>query len=408
MKVLFLHMFPLFGNGSGVFLRELSNKLKDGHEIAIVAPDDHKLPGITHYKVNPPQNGVFVGNPELPGAKPFSEMSGQELGDIYSSYLWAAIHAASDFKPDVIHVFHTAFLPGVARTLKSIFGIPYIITTHGSDLHYMEKDRRFVGLVKDANQHARMITANSSFTKQWYLRMFGQSLRPKSTVVVGGVNLDHYKKDPNHIALINKLYNFTDDQKVVLFTGRLTKQKGVIHLVRAAKQIKGTVLIVGDGPERETIKQEIEKKKITNVILAGYINSNKNELYHAYYERADVYVAPSTWDEPLGLTILEAMAARTPVVATKKGGIVSIINDKVNGYLVRVRSSEEIAEKVNTLLENDKLRAKIGEKAYKTIVEKFSWDSIARRFEKVYNEAAGKSKQTDLPIESFFKQVFTA
>jgi glycosyltransferase involved in cell wall biosynthesis len=405
MKILYLFNFPLYGNGSASFLRELSAQLKDKHEIAIMAPDSRKLPGIKHYVVKPPQDGVFVGHPELPGAKKFKEMDGRELGEIYTTYLWSTIQAVNDFKPDVIHAFHTTYLPSIARLIKSFFGTKYIITTHGSDLEYFEQDKRFVGLMKDANKQARFITACSDFTKKWYVRMYGEALKRKTSTIVGGVNLDHYKKDPEQIAKINNLYNL-HDKKVVLFTGRLTKHKGVAYLIKAAKDIKGTVLIIGDGPERANLEEEIKKNKLTNVIMTGYI-PNKEPIYHAFYERADVYVAPSTWDEPLGLTIIEAMAAHTPVVATKKGGILSIISDRVNGYLVPSRNASAIAKEVNMLLENDKLRAKIGALAYQTVSEKFSWRKIALKFEKQYEELVGKNwKREILPIERFFKWVF--
>lgn len=405
MKILYLFNFPLYGNGSASFLRELTAQLKDKHDIAVLSPDKRKLDGVKHYVVHAPQEGVFVGHPELPGAKKFKDMDGRELGEIYTTYLWSTIQAVNEFKPDVIHVFHTAYLPSIARLIKSFFGTKYIITTHGSDLSYFEEDKRFVGLMKDANRQARFITACSDFTKKWYTKMFGDALKRKTSTIVGGVNLDHYKKDPAQIEKINDMYNL-HDKKVVLFTGRLTKHKGVSYLIRAAKDIDGTVLIIGDGPERANLEAEIKKRNLTNVIMTGYIE-NKHPIYHAFYERADVYVAPSTWDEPLGLTIIEAMAAHTPVVATKKGGILSIINDKVNGFLVPSRNAAAIAGEVNKLLANDNLRQKIGAAAYTTVAEKFSWKKIALKFEKQYEEMVGKNwKREVLPIERFFNWVF--
>ena len=207
MRIMFLYMFPLWGNGSGAYLRALALKLaKRGHSIAIVAPDKRTLPGIKHYVVNAPI-GVFVGHPELPKSKKFEDMNGKELGLIYASYLKATIEAVADFNPEIIHVFHTAFLPGIARVIKILFGIKFIITTHGSDLNYLVKDRRFMGLIDDANKVARFITANSDFTRKWYLELFGDYLRSKTSVIMGGVNLEDYQKDPKDIEIINKTYN---------------------------------------------------------------------------------------------------------------------------------------------------------------------------------------------------------
>lgn len=386
MRILFLYMFPLWGNGSGSYLRALSHQLVErGHEIAIVAPDKRELAGVKHYVVNPPQMGVFAGHPELPKAKKFEDMSGKELGEIYASYLKSTVQAVSDFNPEIIHVFHTAFLPGIARIVKILFGIKFIITTHGSDLNYLVKDRRFVGLINDANKVARFITANSEFTRKWYLNMFGDYLRPKSTVIMGGVNIEDYKRDPKEIDIINKRYNL-NGKKVVLFTGRLTKHKGAIYLVKAAPFIKGIVIIAGDGPERKTLEEEIKKEKIKNVIMVGYIPTGGKRLFHAFYERADVYICPSTWDEPLGLTILEAMAAHTPVLATEKGGVVSLIQDKVNGFFIRPRNSSHIAEIVNMLFADDNLRKKIADAAYDTVTQHFTWAKIANEYENIYKQ----------------------
>ncbi len=386
MRILFLYPFPLWGNGSGEFLRKLTSQFVDrGHEIAIVSPDKRKLQSIKHYVVNSPQNGVFISHPEWPKARKFSDMNGQELGEIYTSYLKTSIEAVASFNPEIIHVFHTAFLPSIARTLKVLFGIKFIITTHGSDLEYLTKDRRFMGLINDANRVARYITAVSEHTRKQYLTMFGYNLKRKTKVIMGGVDVSNFKKDEKKIDQINKKYKLSGE-KVVLYTGRLTKSKGVNYLVKAAKDIRGTVLIVGGGQEKENLKALIEKENLKNVIMTGYIKPDKSGIFHSFYERADVYVSPSVWEEPFGLTILEAMAAETPVVATKKGGMLSVIKDGENGFFVRARNSKQIAEVVNKLLLDDNLRQKVSQNAKKTVMDKFTWEKIATQFEEIYKK----------------------
>jgi glycosyltransferase involved in cell wall biosynthesis len=407
MRILFLYHFPMWGNGSGAFLRELTAELiKRGHTIGVVAPDKRKLPGVKHYVAHPPQMGVFVGHPELPKAKKFGDMDGKELGDIYLSYFKVTLEAVSDFKPDVIHVFHIPFLPEIARIIKVLFGIKYIITTHGSDLSFLAKDKRYIPLLHEANRAATAITANSDFVKLWFLRLFGEDTRKKTSVIVGGVNLEHYKRETKHINEINRKYNLKG-KNVVLFTGRLTQHKGVIYLAKAAQKMNNAVVvIVGDGPERKEIEAFVKKKGLPNVVFTGYINTT-NPMFHAFYERADIFVSPSVWDEPLGLTILEAMAAKTPVIATRKGGVVTMINEGVNGFLVRARNSSEIADTVNLLLADEKLRLKMGNAAYKTVVERFSWDKIAGRFEKLYEGARGKEKVDAGPMDELLTKIFT-
>lgn len=386
MRILFLYMFPLAGNGSASYLRALCAQLIErGHTVAIVSPDKKRqFPGVKHYIVNPPLNGVFHGHPELPGAKRFADMNGQELGAIYVSYLKTGIEAVADFNPEIVHAFHTVFLPQIGRVIKLLFGIRLIITTHGSDLQYLAEDRRLNGLIKDATRFAAAITANSDFTKKLFLELFGQSLKKKTKVIPGGVNLEEFKGSEKYLKDINRKYRLRD-QKVVLFTGRLIKSKGIEYLVKAASMIHGKIIIVGDGPERKNLEALAKKRGLKNVIFAGY--TDKKQYLHAFYERADVYVSPTAW-EGFGLTLLEAMAAHTPVIATKKGGVVSIIKNGVDGFLVSPRSPREIAETVNRILDDDQLEKKISEEAYKTVVNKFTWKKIADEYEKLYKEYA--------------------
>jgi len=388
MRVLYLYMFPLWGNGSGNWLRRLVASLKENYKddfkAAIIAPDFRHLRKrqARIYRLKPPITGVFVGNPELPGAKKYSKFTPREMMKVYNYYVMRTAKAIESFKPDLIHCFHTAFLPPVARQLSHFYKIPFVIMTHGSDLYYFKEDNRWKSLVRDASLKAKFITANSNFTRQWYLDMFGHDLYKKMKTIPAGIsnNVD-FNKD---VSWIDKKLNFKHD-KMVLFTGRLTVHKGVEYLIKAAREIKAEVVIAGDGPEKKYLESLITKYKLTNVHMVGYFSS-KLDTINDYYLRADVYVAPSVWDEPLGLVILEAMVHHTPVVVSRKGGVTTLVKDGYNGFLIRPRSPKLIAEKVNLLLSDDKLRKKMGEKAYKTVVEKFSWDKISTKFYNLYDK----------------------
>lgn len=395
-------MFPLWGNGSGAFLRDLAKQLiKNGHTIGIVAPERRKFDGCKQYNVPVPQMGVFVGNPELPNVKKYEDMDGEELNEIYMTYLRTSIKAVKDFQPEIIHVFHTAFLPLVARMIKVLYGIKFIITTHGSDLHYLARDRRLYGVINDSVRVARFVTANSNFTRTWFLKMFGPQYSFKTRTIPGGVNISDFEnRDDEMLKQIDKKYNLTG-KKVVLFTGRLTVHKGVEYLIKAARKINGEVIILGDGPERKYLEELIKKYNLKNTKILGYMPPKQGMKYREFYRRADVYVAPSVWDEPLGLVILEAMAAGTPVIVTRKGGITSIVKDGYNGFLVRARNSEEIAEKVNMLLENEALRHKMAQKARQTIEEKFTWEEVATKFEHIYSKFRYTTKEYFQHLQAF-------
>ena len=397
LRIMFLYMFPLWGNGSGAWLRALAGEMvKDGHQVSIVAPEKRKLQGIKHYNVPVPQMGVFVGNPELPGAKRYQDMNGVELGKIYTSYVDAILPAVKEFQPEIIHVFHTAFLPAVARVVKILYGIRFIVTTHGSDLHYLVQDGRLIGMIKDALRVSGVITANSAFTRRWFLKMFGAEWERKLRTIPGGVYIDDYRRDEDKCRAIDKKYGLTG-KKVVLFTGRLTVHKGVEYLIKAACHIDGEVLILGDGPDRQRLERLIKINKLKNCRILGYMKPTETLGFHAFYGRADVYVAPSTWKEPLGLVILEAMAAKTPVISTRAGGVTSLIKDGHNGFLVHARNAKEIATKVNQLLADDDLRHKMAQRSYELVLKKFTWDRIADCFERIYiNYASSTSEYLSL------------
>jgi glycosyltransferase involved in cell wall biosynthesis len=175
----------------------------------------------------------------------------------------------------------------------------------------------------------------------------------------------------------------------VLFAGKLTKYKGVDYLIGAAKKIDGEIIILGDGPELPKLKEKAQQMGLTNVHWVGHLGAGIKKLA-PYYSRADVFVAPSVWDEPLGLVILEAMSCNTPVVVTRKGGIPLAVKDGYNGFFVRPRNSQEIVEKVNQLLDNPDLRKKMGDNARKSVEEKFSWSLIAHKFELSYKHYSKK------------------
>lgn len=392
MKILFLYDFPLWGSGSGTYIRNLIQELvKLNHKIGIICPEERRFleDKIKQYKVTPPQIPVFVGHPELKTAKRYSELTEKEITEIYKSYLDTTLDAVANFEPDLIHVQHLSLISWIARYINSLKNIKYIITSHGSCLYSILADKRYLSLCKDAVRKASAITVVSGDTRTKFLEVFGIEYTKNIHVIPGGIDMSFYPPKLD-ISSIDEKYNLKD-KKVVLFTGRLISHKGAKYLVKAAKDIKGEVILIGEGPEKEYLSSLIAKEHLNNVHLAGYLSGQ--ELIDFYY-RADVFVAPSVWDEPLGLTILEAMASKTPVIATRKGGIPLLVKDKYNGLFVSSRNSKMIAENCNKLLENEELRQKLGENARKTVEEKFNWKKIALKFHRLYKKIGNSRRNS--------------
>ncbi len=389
MKILQLLIFPLWGSGSGTYTRKLSEKLVEaGEKVAIVCPEERKLKNIKIYNVQMPFKVAFTGHPEWPNCKKYSELEDKEITQVLEKFWSSTKKAIEEFKPDIIHVQHVSFLLWITNYIKAIYGIPYIITSHGTGLLNVSLDRRYFPLTKDALSRANVIVCVSGDTRKWLLKIYSKNIQNKTRIIPGGVDLESWPRDAK-IKIIEKKYNLTG-KKIVIFSGKLTKPKGIEYLIKAARQIKAEIFILGGGDEKEGLEKLAKKLRLKNVHFLGYFGKEYIEELREFYRLADVVVVPSVWDEPLGLVILEAMASSTPVVASKKGGIPLAVKNNVNGFLVRARSSKAIVKAVNLILKDKALEQRMALEARKTVEEKFDWRLIAEKFI-AYYEAAYKN-----------------
>lgn len=387
-KVLFLQAFPLWGCGSGTYARELASRINEYRNIktAMVCPESkEKIAGLKIYPLELPFPVAFTGHPEWPVCKLYKDLTPKEISQVFNFFLRSVVRAVDDFQPDLIHVQHFSLLLWVANFIKSLYGINFIATAHGTGVLAASQNKVFVSPSQDALRKTKKIVAVSGDTKRWLLETFGKEFSHKIRIIPGGINIERFPLEKK-IKIIDKRYKLKN-KKVILFTGKLTPQKGVQYLLKAAKDIKGHVYIIGDGPEMKNLEDLSYKLNLGNVHFLGYMGDDKKEEFKEFYYRADVFVIPSVWDEPLGLVILEAMSCKTPVVATRKGGIPLVVKNGINGFLVRPRSSQQIAEAVNKLLANDELRKKMGEAARQTVEKKFTWKKVAQKYIRVYKQA---------------------
>lgn len=385
-RVLFLYDFPIHGGGSGAYVKYLMLRLSEayGYQLGIVRPDIETIsPKIQHFPIIVPQVPVYLGRPGLEGAKKYSDLSSQEIADLYAGYIKGLSLAVESFKPDIIHCHHIMINSWATRFARSMYGTKIILTSHGSCLQAIAKDRRYFRMTRDAMRAAQAVTVVSGDTRAKLLKMFGPDMAAKTRTIPGGIRLSLFPaRRPNVDALREKLG--LRGQKVALFTGRLITEKGVEYFVKAAKHIHGTVIIAGDGPQRQHLEEMIKQMNLGNVVMLPFVK--KYEEFLDLYYIADTFVSPAVWDEPLGLTILEAMASKTPPIVTRRGGVVMAVKDGTTGLFVRSRNSTEIANAVNKIFDNPALAEKIGERARKLVEERFTWTQIAERFDKLYQD----------------------
>lgn len=385
MKILFLAKFPLFGNGSGNYTRKLGEQLiKEGYEVAIAAPEKQSIKGLKNYQIRPFKKAVFESHPEWKRAKRYINLPSKDISRIYLSYFHQIIQVVEEFQPDIIHVNHCFYLTWIANYIKSVYRTAFVVTAHGTEILQVTKDQRFRRLTTQALQASTAVIAVSPHTKKWLLKVFkGSGLNRKIKVITGGIDFESWPKNAP-IKIINNKYKITD-KKIIIFVGRLTKEKGIEYLIKAAKKIKAEIFIIGGGCEKKYLMDYARKKEATNIHFLGYFGKEYIEELREFYCKADVLVLPSVVDESLGLVLLEAMACETPVVASKKGGIPLAVKDKINGYLIRARSSKQIAEKVNILLNDKNKRDQMGESARRLVEEKFSWQALSPKITKLYD-----------------------
>jgi glycosyltransferase involved in cell wall biosynthesis len=181
-----------------------------------------------------------------------------------------------------------------------------------------------------------------------------------------------------------------EGSKVVGVVARLDLQKGFEYLLQAARELCQTfpdlrIVIAGDGADRNAIEDLIQQYGLqSSVILAGQ-QSNMPAVYAAM----DIFVLPSL-NEGLPMTVLEAMAASKPVIATRVGAIPDVIQDGENGLLVAPKDSEGLRNAIASLLADPERRRRLGDQAHTWVSGNYTSEAMALRYREMYEEVLGK------------------
>jgi glycogen synthase len=296
------------------------------------------------------------------------------------------------------HTWYTHF-GGIIAKLG--YGIPLVITTHSLEpLRPWKREQLGRGydlstwVEKTALEMADVLIAVSQGMRTDILRLFDIT-EDKVKVIYNGIDTHEYRPVNTKDGLTK--YGVDPDTPYVLFFGRVTRQKGIIHLVNAIKYLDENVQVVlcAGQPDTEDIGREMEEKvqaiqaKRKNVVwIREWVsNSPKIELY----SHAAVFCCPSIY-EPFGIINLEAMACATPVVGSAVGGIKEIIDHGKTGFLVELEQqqdspfeavnpdkfSRDLAENINKIVADENLQQAMGQASRERAVQMFSWQAIAQ------------------------------
>lgn len=187
-----------------------------------------------------------------------------------------------------------------------------------------------------------------------------------------------------------------EDKIVILYIGRLIQQKGLECLIKAfarvlQENLQIFLIIVGEGPLKNTLKSLVNELKIgNNIIFLGAIPYDQIHEIHAI---SDITVLPSiptkNWMEQFGYVLIEAMACGKPIVASRSGAIPEIVIDNETGFLVEPGNISDLAEKISLLASDSKLREKMGYKGRVRVEKNFSYEVIIPKIKKLYYSIGG-------------------
>jgi starch synthase len=316
---------------------------------------------------------------------------------------------------DLIHC-HTWYTHLAGCLLKQLLGAPLVLTTHSLEPHRPWKaDQLGPGyqvstwVEKTAYQNADGVIAVSRAMKTDVQELYGVS--PERTrVIYNGIDVNQYQPTFNPEVL--RLYHIDPDRPYVLFVGRITHQKGILHLLKAIEYFQAGVQVVlcAAGPDTPEIGRETAARIEALQAQAGkkivWISTFvPQDQVIPLYSHAALFICPSIY-EPFGIINLEAMACGTPVVASAVGGIKEVVLPGETGLLVPLdlkslddpkagtaqRFAQDLAAAVNQLLDNPDLRREMGIKARQRVVDEFSWTSIARQTLEFYRELTGEKE----------------
>jgi len=315
--------------------------------------------------------------------------------------------AARDF--DIIHC-HTWYTHFAGCLLKQMYKTPLVLTTHSLEPQRSWKEEQLgaayhvsTWLEKTAYETADGVIAVSEFMKKTVHDIYQVPMN-KIHVIHNAIDVNLYK--PTCAPSLLADFKIQPDKPFILFVGRITRQKGIVHLINAIQYLipDTQVVLCASSPDTDELKREIAET------IRAARTKTKNEIVWIdrslpvdhlvpLYSQASVFVCPSIY-EPFGLINLEAMACGTPVVSSKVGGIPEIVDHGETGLLVPFvqkdyrnfepkdpgRFSMDLAEAINSLLMSPKTITIMGKKARQKVKKSFHWKSVAQQTLEFYKE----------------------
>lgn len=359
------------------------------------------------------------GNLHVRGQEPWSEITNGTEGK-FKGALEAFSLNLTQVKAlegiDVVHT-HTWYVSMAGFLAKKLYGVPFVLTTHSLEpLRAWKAEQLGSGyamsswMERTAILDADAVIAVSQGTKADILRAYPDVDAKRIHVIYNGIDLAEYQKTSETKALTD--YGVDPAVPYVLFVGRITRQKGVTHLVDAIEYMpKDTqVVLCAGAPDTPEIANELRtkvdeaRKHHPRIVWIEKMVTKPEAIQ--LYSNARVFCCPSVY-EPFGIINLEAMACRAPVVASATGGIKEVVVDGVTGYLVPFEQdpttsfpthaekfARDLAARLNEMLQDPEKCKRFGEAGRRRVEETFSWTAIAHQTIELYMRLIEERKKS--------------
>lgn len=386
MKILMLSWEypPRVVGGIARVVHDLSHRLyQDGHEVTVVTYRDGDVPyfeddkGIKVHRVD---NFMISSNNFIDWVMQLNFNLIAKVGELISQ----------GEKFDVIHA-HDWLTAYAGKTLKTAYGISLVSTIHateaGRNSGIQGETQKYINDTEwMLTYESSEVIVNSNYMKNELQRLFGLPYE-KINVVPNGVNTNLFSD-------VERDYDFRrqyamDNEKIILFMGRLVYEKGIQNLIAAMPKILANyhdakLIIAGKGGMIDELRAQVNSLGLENkVYFTGYLSSKNVQKM---YKCADISVFPSTY-EPFGIVALEAMLSGTPVVVSDIGGLNEIVDHGINGMKSYAGNPNSLADSILTLLFDPKLCSEVVKNAQAKVKTDYNWQKIAQDTHFAYQKA---------------------
>ena len=315
---------------------------------------------------------------------------------------------------DVVHT-HTWYVSMAGYLAKKLYGMPFVLTTHSLEpLRAWKAEQLGSGyamsswMERTAILDADAIIAVSAGTRADILRAYPDVDPGRVHVIYNGIDLDEYQQTEDTQALTD--YGVDLSRPYVLFVGRITRQKGVTHLVDAIRYLppETQVVLCAGAPDTPEIATELREKveaarrNHPHIVWIEKMVTRRETIQ--FYSHARLFCCPSVY-EPFGIINLEAMACRAPVVASATGGIKEVVVEGETGYLVPFdqdpvtsfprdpeKFARDLAARIRQLLDDPALCKRFGDAGRRRVEDIFSWTAIAHQTIELYRQLIEQRK----------------